>query len=265
MLKSRIALGGHPVHGFWVDVGDPGSYLKANSWALDKIERERTNNSHHAPRTSGNIISESATLRGPIYLGKNVRIHKDVLVGPYACIGDGSEIAAGTKIAFSVVYENTQIGANAALDTCVVAEMCTIGDRVQVERNTLVGAGTELGEDSRVLAESKVGPFAVVKPRTEVQGTLTPFANHMERVSQLIEKSQSGLGLTAQEARVCAALCELREANANSVARFAKVPRSAADSILLGLEGRGIVISSGKASKVYSLTQEHLEYGREKT
>jgi sugar-specific transcriptional regulator TrmB len=98
-----------------------------------------------------------------------------------------------------------------------------------------------------------------------VQGTLTPFANHMERVSQLIEKSRSILRLTAEEARVCAALCELPEADANSVARFAKVPHSTADSILLGLKERGIVISSGKASKTYSLTQEHLEYDREKT
>jgi NDP-sugar pyrophosphorylase family protein len=262
MLESRIAVGGCPVSGFWVDVGDPRSYLKANSWVLDNTERKETNKIDQASRASDNAISESVTLRGPIYLGENVCMHEDVLVGPYACIGDGSEIAAGTKIAFSVVYENTQIGANAVLDTCVVAEMCRIGDRVQVERNTLVGAGTELGEDSRLLAESKVGPFAVVKPRAVVQGTLTPFANYIERVSQLVEKSHSGLGLTAEEARVCAALCELREADASSVARFAKVPHSTADAILISLQERGIVISIGKASSVYSLTQEDLEHAR---
>ena len=262
MLKSRMALGGCPVGGFWIDVGDPRSYLKANSWALDNIERKGTSNSDHASRTSDKVISESATLKGPIHLGENVRIHKDVLVGPYACIGDESEISAGAKIAFSVVYENTQIGANAVLDTCVVAEMCRIGDRVQVERNTLVGAGTELGDDSRVLAESRVGPFAVVKPRAVVQGILTPFGNSIERVSQLIEKSRSDLGLTAEEARVCAALCELGEADASSVARLARVPHSTTDSILISLQERGIVISIGKAPRVYSLRQEDLEHAR---
>jgi mannose-1-phosphate guanylyltransferase/phosphomannomutase len=256
MLKSRIALGGCPVGGFWVDVGDPGSYLKANCWALD------TNESKHTPRPSNSIISKSATLKGPICLGDNVRIHKDVLVGPYACIGDGSEISAGAKITFSVVYENTQIGANAVLDTCIVAEMCKIGDRVQIERNTLIGAGTELGKDSRVLAESKVGPFAVVKPRAVVQGTLTPFANDIEKVSQLVEKSRLGVRLTVEEARVCGVLCELGEADASSVSRFANVPQSTADSILISLQERGIVISFGNVPRVYSLSQEDLEHAR---
>jgi mannose-1-phosphate guanylyltransferase/phosphomannomutase len=265
MLKSRIPLGGCPVGGFWVDVGDPRSYLKANSWALDSIKRKGTNESEHTPRPSNSIISKSATLKGPICIGDNVRIHKDVLVGPYACIGDGSEISAGAKITSSVVYENTKIGANAVLDTCVVAEMCKIGDRAQVERNTLVGAGTELGEDSRVVAESKVGPFAVVKPRAVVQGTLTPFANHIEKVCELVEKSPSGLGLTVEEARVCGALGELGEADASSVARFANVPESTAASILISLQERGIVISFGNVPRVYSLAQEDREHARKET
>jgi len=262
MLKSRIALGGCPVGGFWADVGDPSSYLKANSWALDNIRRKGTNRSDHIPRTSNSIISKSSTLKGPICLGDNVRIHKDVLVGPYACIGDGSEISAGAKITFSVVYENTQIGTNAVLDTCIVAEMCKIGDQVQIERNTLIGAGTELGKDSRVLAESKVGPFAVVKPRAVVQGTLTPFANDIEKVSQLIEKSRSGARLTVEEIRVCGVLCELGEADASSVSRLANVPQSTADSILISLQERGIAISFGTVPRVYSLSQEDLEHSR---
>jgi NDP-sugar pyrophosphorylase family protein len=265
MLKSGIALGGCPVSGFWVDVGDPRSYLKANSWALDNIESKGTNKNDHATRKSGNVTSESAILREPIHLGKNVRIHEDALIGPYACIGDGSEISAGAKITFSVVYENTQIGANAVLDTCVVAEMCKIGDRAQVERNTLVGAGTDLGEDSRVVAESKVGPFAVVKPRAIVQGTLTPFANHIEKVCQLVEKSRSGLGLTVEEARVCGALGELGEADASSAALFANVPQSTADSILISLQERGIVTSFGNVPGVYSLAQEDLDHARKET
>jgi mannose-1-phosphate guanylyltransferase/phosphomannomutase len=265
MLKSGMVLAGSHVGGFWVDVGDPRSYLKASFWALDNIEKKGPTGSDNTRRTLEKPVPESATVRGPIHLGKNVCIHKDALVGPYACIGDGSEISAGAKIVFSVVYENTRIGENAVLDTCIVAEKCRIGDRVQIERNTLVGAGTELGEDSRLAADSKVGPFAVVEPRSVVQGTLMPFANDIERICHLLEKSYSGLGLTIEEAKVCGALCELGEADVSSIARFAKVPYSTANSILVSLQERGIAISFGNAPKLYALTQEDVGDARKET
>jgi NDP-sugar pyrophosphorylase family protein len=263
MLKSGKTLAGSRVGGFWVDVGDPKSYLKANSWALDNIARRRTNKIEPAAQTSSNLVSESATLREPIHLGKNVRICENASIGPYACIGDGSEVSAGATIAFSVVYENTRIGAGVTLDKCIVAEMCRIGDGAQIERHTVVGAGTELGEHSRVIAESRVGPFAIVEPRAVVQGTLAPLEASMDRISQILEKSRSGPGLTAEEAMVCAALCELGEADTSSVARLARFPYPTVDSILISLQERGIVISSGNMPRVYSLAREDLEYPRE--
>jgi len=258
MLKSKLVLAGAPVNGFWVDVGNPHSYLKANVRALDNSDPE-TKTASGAPRQFDATTSEAATFRRPIHIGRNVTIEKDAVIGPYACIGDGCNISASAKLAFSVVFENTQIGRNAVLDTCIVAENCRIGDQVQIERDTVVGAGTEVGDGSILTAESRVGPFVVVQPHTVVEGTLTTYEKIIERISGALEKSHVRLGLTNEEARACAALCELGEAEPRTIARVADIPYSRALSMLAELEERGIAVSVGTVPKMYALTREEVK------
>jgi mannose-1-phosphate guanylyltransferase/phosphomannomutase len=262
ILKSKMVLAGSRMSGFWIDMGDPRSYLKANVWALDNLKSKGTKTTDSATEELGSAISEAATLRGPIHLGKNVRIEKDAVLGPYVCVGDRSEISANAKIAFSVVYENARIGANAVLDTCIVAENCRIGDRVQIERDTVVGAATELGDGARLTPESRVGPFVVVKPQTVVEGTVTAFEKDIERICGLLEGSHTGLGLTNEEAKVCGALCELGEADARTITRYADLPFSRVLSILIGLQERGMAVSFGTIPKMYALTREEVKDAR---
>jgi mannose-1-phosphate guanylyltransferase/phosphomannomutase len=189
MLQSGMTLAGFRASGFWVDIGDPQSYLKANIRALDKLEPERGRAEDVIIRQSDTWISEHVKLTGPAYLSRKVRIHKDAVIGPYACLGEGTEVSPGARIASSVVYENSSIGTDAVLDTCIVAENCKIGDRVQIERNAVVGAGTELGDNSYLAAESKVGPWIIIQASAMVEGTLTLLKNNIERISELLEKS----------------------------------------------------------------------------
>jgi NDP-sugar pyrophosphorylase family protein len=256
MLESKMTIAGFRATGFWVDIGDPRSYLIANIWALDRLKEEGNRPETKIVRGSGSSISEDATLNGPVHIGKNVNIEKDVTVGPYVSLGDGCEISSGAKAVLSAVYENTMIGAEAMLDTCIVAEYCKIGQRVQVERHSIVGAGTELRHESHLAPESRVGPWTIVDPRARVEGTVTAFENSIERICQRLERSSTSLGLTSEEARLCGALCELGEANAKTVARFARVSQERVSSILLDLEKRGVVASFGDIPKMYSLTKE---------
>lgn len=256
MLESKMFLAGSRVRGFWVDIGDPRSYLKANMWALDELQRGRAGAKDNITYGPGSSVAETATLKGPVYVGKNAKVQKDAVIGPYVCVGDGSKVSAGARIASSVVYENTRIGHNAILDACVVAESCKIGDRVRIERDSVVGAGTELGNNSHLAADSKVGPWILVQPHAMVEGTVTEFENHVERISGLLEKSGAGFGLTIEQAKVCGALCKLGEADANAISRLADVPRSRIDSVLFALQERGMVASSGDLPKMFALVHE---------
>jgi mannose-1-phosphate guanylyltransferase len=256
MLESKIPIAGSQIGGFWVDIGDPQSYLKANMWALDELQPGRAGAKDNITCGPGSSAAETAIMKGPVYLGKNAKAQKDAVIGPYVCVGEGSEVSAGARIAFSVVYENTRIGHNAVLDDCVIGENCKIGDRVQIERDTVVGAGTELGNNSHLAAHSRVGPWTAIRPHATVEGTVAEFENCVERISRLLEKSDAGLGLTIEEAKACGALCELGEADANAIARLADVPPSRIDSVLFSLQERGMVTSFGDLSKMFALVRE---------
>lgn len=252
MLESKKILAGCRVSGFWVDIGDPWSYLKATMWALDKLH---AGTKDKITLAQGSSVAETATLTGPLYVCKNAKIQKDAEIGPYACVGEGSEVLAGATIASSVVYENTRIGSNSILDTCVVAENCKIGDRVQIKCNAVVGAATELGENSSLAVGSRVGPWTLVQPHAKVEGTVADLENDAERISGLLERSRAGLGLTIGEAKVCGALCRLGETDAKTVSDAAKIPYSRAESLLLGLQERGMVTSYGNLPRVFSLAR----------
>lgn len=256
MLESKMVLAGCRVDGFWVDIGDPPSYLRANVWTLDRLQTERPYAKDGVIGGSDSRISEKAVIRGPVHLGKTVTIHAGAVIGPHACIGDGSEVHANSAIGSSIVYENTRIGTKATLQTCIVGENCRIGDGAEIGQNAVVGSGTELGHGSRVAAESKVGPWAVVPSKTTAQATIPVFGKHIERISGLLEKSTTVLGLTSEEGRVLGTLCELGEADAQTISRLASIPRLDATSVLLSLQERGMVASFGDAHKVFSIRED---------
>jgi len=253
MLESKTALAGCRVNGFWVDIGDPSSYLRANVWALDRLQTERPEAKDGIVYGSDSTISEKTILRAPVHLGKAVTVREGAIIGPYACVGDGSEVHANSIIGSSLVYENTRIGANATLQTCVVGENCTIGDGAEIGRNAVVGSGTELGHGSHVAAESKVGPWTVVPPNSTVQASTATFEKNVERISGLLEKSAATVGLTAEEGRVLCTLCELGQADAETIGLSAAIPRLNIDSVLLALQERGMIVSSGDAPKMFSM------------
>lgn len=256
MLQSKMTLAGSRASGFWVDIGDPKSYLKASVWALDQLEPRQARTEEKIASQSDTSISEKVTLRGPVYLGSNVGIRKDAVIGPYASVGDGSEVLTGARIAFSVIYENTRIGTGAVLDRCVVGENCRIGNRVQVERHAVVGAGADLGESSRVSAESKVGPWTFVEPRSTVRGALAALEKWEERISGLLERSHVDLQLTREEAVVCGALCELGEADAQTISQAVGIPSSGIQSILFDLQEKQIANPLGNAPTMFALVRE---------
>jgi len=243
MLKSRMTLGGYRASGFWVDIGDPESYLKANTWAFDKLESERRLGEGRIICGSDTWISEGATVTGPVYLGNGVRVHKDTTIGHHTYIGEASEVSAGAKITSSVVYENTSIGADAVLDACVVAENSKIGRGVQSGQHAVVSAGTELGDNSRLVRASKIGPWVVTSTSALVEGTVSVSENQLERISGLLEKSREGERLAREEGRICCVLAELGEADAETIARSAQISASEIHVALSELKERRMIIS----------------------
>ena len=255
MLQRGMTLGGFHARGFWVDIGDPESYLKANFHALDELARERVRGVEKVSHGSEASTPTGATLRGPVCLAESARIRKGAEIGPYACVGEGVEISEGARIMGSIVYENTHIGAGSVLGTCVVAENCEIGGKVRIEPNTLVGSWTEIGENARLASGSKVGPWTIVGSGAAIQGNVADLEKHLERISEILEGMQTDSALTGDEARICAVLCEMDHADVETIGRLALTRHSDVRSAIAILRERGIVTSSKKEPGQFTLAR----------
>jgi len=75
-------------------------------------------------------------------IGKDVKIGKDVSIGPHAVIGDDTEIGEGTVI-YPLVYigENVKIGKNTLIYSNVsIREETSIGNNVIIHSGTVIGS-----------------------------------------------------------------------------------------------------------------------------
>ncbi len=255
MLQRGMSVGGFHARGFWVDIGDPESYLKANVNALDELAKGHARESNRIVCGSNTSTSEGVVLRGPVCLAKDAKLQKGSEVGPYACVSSGVEVSEGARIARSIVYENTHVGIDSTLDSCVVAENCRIGRNVRIEAGTLVGAWTEVGDSVRIVSGSNVGPWTNVGSGALLQGTVADLEKHLEKISELQEATQMDAGLTGDEARVCAVLLEQGETDAASIARLAMMQKVRVQSALAVLQEKGIVLCSGQETSMFALVK----------
>ena len=60
-------------------------------------------------------VAADAVLRGPCWIGANVRIGAGAVVGPNAVVGEGSFVDEGAEVAGSVVAPQTYVGAHTEL------------------------------------------------------------------------------------------------------------------------------------------------------
>ncbi len=86
-------------------------------------------------------ISHPSGICKSAFLGKNVKLGRDVAVGAYACLEDGAEISDGTVIyAHSYVGPSVKIGKNCIIyPNVTVRENSKIGDRVIINSGCVIG------------------------------------------------------------------------------------------------------------------------------
>lgn len=100
------------ITGWWKDTGKASDLLEANRLVLDNLQEELNGiveDSIISGRVSigeGSKISGS-TIRGPVILGKNVKVENSY-IGPHTAIADDCTLK-GSEIEFSILMERTSI------------------------------------------------------------------------------------------------------------------------------------------------------------
>ncbi len=139
--------------GYWLDVGNPASYLEAHR---DILERSFTCEVGEALGPDFVFVHETAVIHPrarlvpPVYVGARAEIGEDVRVGSLAAVG------ADVRLERGVTVENAVLG-----DRAVLEEGATV-------TGSIVGEGARVGRDVTVAGLSVVGPGATVGRANEI-------------------------------------------------------------------------------------------------
>jgi mannose-1-phosphate guanylyltransferase len=153
LLEMGEPILGYPSEAYWIDIGTPEKYLKANHDLLLRkgggVQTEGKSQIHPAARVEGPVliaeecdIAEDVEVRGPTVLGSRCQVGKGAMVEG-AVLWDGSQVGEGAVLKNCVACSNSQIQ-----EGCHIPEDCVLGD------NITVGKGSKLSPGARVWRNS---------------------------------------------------------------------------------------------------------------
>lgn len=155
---------------FWSDIGLPWQFLDANSYLLDKIERNILGNIEKNAQISGNVyIGKGTTVRsgsyiqGPCYIGENSIIGPNSFIRPYTFVGDNCHIGI-SEVKNSIILENSNVPHFNYVGNSIICENVNLGAGTKVanlrfdEKNVKVLIKGALVDSKRKKLGTIIGP-----------------------------------------------------------------------------------------------------------
>lgn len=161
MLAQGRRIFGHPISGYWCDIGAPAAYLQANADLL----HNRMQHESLGKQMTGDIwvgenvtIAPDAQLYGPIYLGHNVHIKQGVIIQGPAVIRNDTVIDQRAAISRSVMWRGCYVGEDAQIHGALISRQCVFKARSSVQEGAVIGDRCVVGEDSIIFTNVKLWP-----------------------------------------------------------------------------------------------------------
>ncbi len=167
LLKENVPMFGFKMDGYWCDIGDVGSYIKAHRdvFRLGGILDLDLKN----PRISNDSnISSNAKISQSVFIGSDCDIEDDVEIGEFCVIGDGVKIAKGSKLERAILWGGSFIGKNCELRSCIICSKSILKDYVRVSEKAVVGENNLLKDFVEVKAEAKIWPEKTIESGTVI-------------------------------------------------------------------------------------------------
>lgn len=152
LLKENVPLYGDAPYGYWRDMGDTQSYLKAAADALDgKVKLELVLPQVKAGVWSASPLPESCAVVPPCWIGERVTVGEHCLIGPHTVLEQGSFLGDRTVAQRSVLL-GAAVGNGSTLHGAILCEDSTVGNGCTLAEGSVLGAQASL-EDHVVLRE----------------------------------------------------------------------------------------------------------------
>lgn len=101
LIRKGYPIYGYLFNGYWIDIGTPERYFKANKDFLKKAKEP----SPPIPEGSGKEIR----IFPPVVLGDNSILREGCSVGPYSIVGDNCTLGISSKIEDCILWSNVTL------------------------------------------------------------------------------------------------------------------------------------------------------------
>lgn len=166
LLEKGAPVFGCIAEGYWCDVGNVETYLRAHHDALEgrvRIEIDGFEISDGVWIGDGAVIEPEARIEGPAVLGEHVKVEDGAHILEYSVVGDNSVIKAGASLHRTVVHDNAYLGEGASLRGCVVGRNADVRRGARLEEGVVLGDEGFVGESAVLQPNVKVYPFKTVE------------------------------------------------------------------------------------------------------
>lgn len=159
LLKEKMPVYGYVTDRYWCDIGDIAQYKAAQRDMLDGRCAFTTaaKQKDGAWIEDGAVISESAELLGPCYIGSGAEV-SEAVVSDYSVVGSGARIGRGSSLKRTVLMENTRVRENVELRGAILCEGAEVESGASIYSGTVIGSGSRVGKNCTVCNGASLWP-----------------------------------------------------------------------------------------------------------
>jgi mannose-1-phosphate guanylyltransferase / phosphomannomutase len=175
LLKRGAPLFGFISDGYWEDVGNHGSYLKAQADVLAgrvNVEMDGFEVSPGVWVAEGAEVDPEAVLTGPLCIGDYAKVEAGAHLREYTVIGSNVVVKEGAFLHRAVVHNNVYVGQGATLRGCVVGKNTDVMRLARIEESAVVGDECVIEPEAYISASVKVYPFKTIEAGAVVNNSV---------------------------------------------------------------------------------------------
>jgi len=175
LLKRGAPLFGYISDGYWEDVGNHESYLKAQGDVLAgrvNVEMDGFEVSPGVWVAEGAEVDPEAVLTGPLCIGDYAKVEAGAHLREYTVIGSNVVVKEGAFLHRAVVHNNVYVGQGATLRGCVVGKNTDVMRLARIEESAVVGDECVIEPEAYVSAGVKVYPFKTIEAGAVVNNSV---------------------------------------------------------------------------------------------
>jgi len=175
LLASGKPLFGAIADGYWEDVGNLDSYVRAHRDILDgkvDVDIPGFRLSDGVWLGSGAEVDPDAIIEGPAVIGDNCRIAAGARLGPYSVLGANVRVRTDVDLERVVIHDNAYLDEGAWLRGTVVGRAGNIRRAVRCEEGAVLGDECFVADAAVIGTGVKVYPFKTVESGALVKSSI---------------------------------------------------------------------------------------------